>query len=185
MCSFMQCILLQFKLYRRNVPFSSSSTVPGMGERHPSGTRNDPLLSILFPSCFAEFHLRKIAQKHTRVEHYHDGELCDRLYHILTFPRRTGVFENDEHSRFRIHVRGTSSDGQTTQSVPISAHYFLFNLSVCFDSTNQTKALQSPFNIMGNGDLTVGHSHPSTSPVRYRNRVCFGMDHLEICLSQA
>ena len=45
--------------------------------------------------------------------------------------------------------------------------------------------IQSPFNIMGNGDLTVGHSHPSTSPVRYRNRVCFGMDHLEICLSQA
>ena len=157
MCSFMQCILLQFKLYRRNVPFSSSSTVPGMGERHPSSTRNDPLLSILFPSCFAEFHLRKIAQKHTRVEHYHDGELCDRLYHILTFPRRTGVFENDEHSRFRIHVRGTSSDGQTTQSVPISAHYFLFNLSVCFDSTNQTKALQSPF-----------HAHALTYPHRRR-----------------
>ena len=66
-----------------------------------------------------------------------------------------------------------------------SLHITFSSISAFALIKHPTKALQSPFNIMGNGDLTVGHSHPPTSPVRYRNRVCFGMDHLEICLSQA
>jgi len=67
-------------------------------------------------------------------------------------------------------------------------HNLYPSLHITFSSISAftlIKALPSPFITLGNDDFTVGHSDPSTSPVRYRNWVCFGMDHLEIYLSQA